>query len=126
MLTARGDDIDRIVGLDMGADDYVPKPCSPGELVARILREIAVLALADVTLEVGDQRLQILGGEVGVEVNLALVLERLDQMLELALLEIHDDRREHLDETTIAIPREARIRRDLRQRQHALVIKTEI
>lgn len=36
MLTARGDDIDRIVGLDMGADDYVPKPCSPGELVARI------------------------------------------------------------------------------------------
>lgn len=36
MLTARGDDIDRIVGLDMGADDYVPKPCTPGELVARI------------------------------------------------------------------------------------------
>jgi DNA-binding response OmpR family regulator len=32
MLTARGDNIDRIVGLDMGADDYVPKPCSPGEL----------------------------------------------------------------------------------------------
>ena len=36
MLTARGDDIDRIVGLDLGADDYVPKPCTPGELVARI------------------------------------------------------------------------------------------
>lgn len=36
MLTARGDDIDCIVGLDMGADDYVPKPCTPGELVARI------------------------------------------------------------------------------------------
>lgn len=36
MLTARGDDIDRIVGLNMGADDYVPKPCTPGELVARI------------------------------------------------------------------------------------------
>lgn len=36
MLTARGDDIDRIIGLDLGADDYVPKPCSPGELVARI------------------------------------------------------------------------------------------
>jgi hypothetical protein len=57
--------------------------------VACILREVAVLALADVTLEVGDQRLQILGGEVGVEVHLALVLERLDQMLELALLEVH-------------------------------------
>eukprot|EP00095_Tigriopus_kingsejongensis_P009395 snap_masked-scaffold6409_size3893-processed-gene-0.0 protein:Tk09395 transcript:snap_masked-scaffold6409_size3893-processed-gene-0.0-mRNA-1 annotation:"hypothetical protein" len=29
MLTARGDDIDRIVGLEMGADDYMPKPCNP-------------------------------------------------------------------------------------------------
>jgi DNA-binding response OmpR family regulator len=36
MLTARGDNIDRIVGLDMGADDYVSKPFTPGELVARI------------------------------------------------------------------------------------------
>jgi DNA-binding response OmpR family regulator len=36
MLTARGDDVDRIVGLEFGADDYVPKPCTPRELVARI------------------------------------------------------------------------------------------
>lgn len=36
MLTARGDDIDRIIGLELGADDYVPKPCQPRELVARI------------------------------------------------------------------------------------------
>ena len=36
MLTARGDDGDRIVGLELGADDYVPKPCTPRELVARI------------------------------------------------------------------------------------------
>ena len=36
MLTARGDDIDRIMGLELGADDYVPKPCSPRELTARI------------------------------------------------------------------------------------------
>jgi len=36
MLTAKGDDIDRIVGLETGADDYVPKPCTPRELVARI------------------------------------------------------------------------------------------
>ncbi len=36
MLTARGDEQDRIAGLDLGADDYVPKPCSPGELAARI------------------------------------------------------------------------------------------
>lgn len=36
MLTAKGDDIDRIIGLEMGADDYVPKPCQPRELLARI------------------------------------------------------------------------------------------
>jgi DNA-binding response OmpR family regulator len=36
MLTARGDDIDRVVGLELGSDDYVPKPCTPRELVARI------------------------------------------------------------------------------------------
>lgn len=36
MLTARGDDIDRILGLELGADDYVPKPCSPRELTARL------------------------------------------------------------------------------------------
>ena len=36
LLTARGDDADRIIGLEMGADDYVPKPCTPRELAARI------------------------------------------------------------------------------------------
>lgn len=36
MLTARGDDLDRIVGLELGADDYLPKPCNPRELVARL------------------------------------------------------------------------------------------
>lgn len=36
MLTARGDDVDRILGLEMGADDYIAKPFNPRELVARI------------------------------------------------------------------------------------------
>ena len=36
MLTARGEDVDRIVGLEMGADDYVGKPCNPREIVARL------------------------------------------------------------------------------------------
>lgn len=36
MLTGRGEDIDRIIGLEMGADDYLGKPCNPRELVARI------------------------------------------------------------------------------------------
>ncbi len=36
MLTAKGSDIDRVIGLELGADDYVPKPCYPRELVARL------------------------------------------------------------------------------------------
>jgi DNA-binding response OmpR family regulator len=40
LLTARGDDVDRIVGLELGADDYLPKPFNPRELVAR-MRAIA-------------------------------------------------------------------------------------
>ena len=36
MLTARGEDVDRIIGLELGADDYLPKPFNPKELVARI------------------------------------------------------------------------------------------
>ncbi|WP_370526483.1 response regulator [Pantoea sp. Ap-967] len=50
LLTARGDNIDRIAGLELGADDYVPKPSSPGELVARlraILRRVQPQALAE-------------------------------------------------------------------------------
>ena len=36
MVSAKGEEIDRILGLELGADDYVPKPCTPRELVARI------------------------------------------------------------------------------------------
>ncbi|MFL6213950.1 MAG: response regulator, partial [Blastocatellia bacterium] len=59
MLTARGDDVDRIVGLEMGADDYLPKPFNPRELVARIraiLRRarIDIDAAAAERLVIGD------------------------------------------------------------------------
>ena len=66
MLTARGEEIDRIVGLEMGADDYLPKPFNPRELVAR-LRAIqrrtlapppAGVAKSD-SLEVGDVTLDL-------------------------------------------------------------------
>ncbi|MBB3289464.1 MULTISPECIES: response regulator transcription factor [unclassified Rhizobium] len=57
MLTAKGDDIDRISGLNLGADDYVAKPCSPGELVARIraiLRRAGSRLGDENILQVGD------------------------------------------------------------------------
>ena len=46
MITARGDDYDRIMGLDIGADDYVIKPFSPSEVMARI---IAILRRVEAT-----------------------------------------------------------------------------
>ena len=51
MLTARGEDTDRIVGLELGADDYLPKPCNPRELAARlraILRRAGAMTDQDV------------------------------------------------------------------------------
>ena len=46
MFTAKGDDVDRIMGLESGADDYVPKPCTPRELIARIK---AILRRSEIT-----------------------------------------------------------------------------
>lgn len=52
MLTARGEDVDSIVGLELGADDYLAKPCNPRVLVARIR---AILRRADPQLPDGDE-----------------------------------------------------------------------
>jgi two-component system response regulator CpxR len=60
MLTARGQEVDRIVGLELGADDYLPKPFNPRELVARIravLRRGRQAAGASAAVVVGDLRL---------------------------------------------------------------------
>jgi len=61
MLTARGEDIDRILGLELGADDYLPKPFNPKELVARIhavLRRTAKnMEYANQTIAVGSLQL---------------------------------------------------------------------
>jgi len=62
ILTARGEDVDRIIGLEIGADDYVPKPFNPRELLARIraiLRRSREAALRDTNqrVEVGDVEL---------------------------------------------------------------------
>ncbi|MCX4243291.1 response regulator transcription factor [Paraliomyxa miuraensis] len=58
MLTARGDEIDRVVGLELGADDYLPKPFSPRELLARI-RAVLRRQPAAASTPADDQRLEI-------------------------------------------------------------------
>jgi len=58
MLTARGEDVDRIVGLELGADDYLPKPFNPRELAARIR---AILRRIDQPPEPGSVRLSVNG-----------------------------------------------------------------
>ncbi|UAX00061.1 response regulator transcription factor [Halopseudomonas nanhaiensis] len=60
MLSARGEPIDRILGLELGADDYLPKPCDPRELVARLralLRRSHGQPAPSTVLQVGDLRL---------------------------------------------------------------------
>jgi len=99
MLTARDDEADRLVGLAVGADDYLTKPFSPRELVARIgalLRRVdraALLAAAlengdgederlvagDLTVDVGARRVSVAGAEVHLtrtEFDLLAVLAR--------------------------------------------------
>lgn len=73
MLTARGDEVDRLLGLGLGADDYVTKPFSPREVVARVravLRRTSgetaseVLTVGDLTVDLG--RMQVRRGEASV------------------------------------------------------------
>lgn len=89
MLTAKGDDMDRIVGLELGADDYVPKPCQPRELAARlraILRRTTLVEAASGPITVGpltvypeQRRVEWSGAPVDMtstEFNLVEVLAR--------------------------------------------------
>ncbi len=77
MLTARGDDLDRILGLELGADDYLGKPCNPRELLARIravLRRTGGagnaadgnLELGDLSLFPGSRRTAVAGSDVSL------------------------------------------------------------
>lgn len=74
LLTARGGEIDRILGLEMGADDYLPKPCNPRELLARIravLRRVntpnASSQLPDAPIKIGDIKLDASRREVYIK-----------------------------------------------------------
>jgi two-component system phosphate regulon response regulator PhoB len=64
MLTAKGEEVDRIVGLELGADDYISKPFSPREVVLRVkavLRRGKGAEEAAEVLEIGDIRLDVAG-----------------------------------------------------------------
>jgi two-component system response regulator CpxR len=86
MLTARGEDVDRIVGLELGADDYLPKPFNPRELVARvkaILRRTEVkvnrgrVEVNGVTLDPGTREVSCDGKPVEVTTLEFDILEQL-------------------------------------------------
>jgi two-component system response regulator CpxR len=61
MLTARGEDVDRIVGLEVGADDYLPKPFNPRELIARIRAILRRTQSESATLTPGRQARIVVG-----------------------------------------------------------------
>ncbi len=67
MLSARGDEVDRILGLEFGADDYVTKPFSPRELVSRvraILRRVEGGSAEKACIEIGDLQIDTLSRQV--------------------------------------------------------------
>jgi two-component system response regulator CpxR len=82
MLTARGDDVDRIVGLEIGADDYLPKPFNPRELVARI-RAILRRSQTDAAREPGGS---LIAGDVELD-PATRVVRRGGQVIEVTAVE---------------------------------------
>lgn len=82
MLTARGDDVDRIVGLEIGADDYLPKPFNPRELAARIR---AILRRSSSKGD-ADDALNLVVGDVEMELG-TRVVRRAGKVIELTVVE---------------------------------------
>ena len=71
MLTARGDDMERIVGLEIGADDYLPKPFNPRELVARIRAILRRVSESDANAQISSEKIQVEDIEVSLSARTA-------------------------------------------------------
>jgi two-component system response regulator ResD len=88
LLTAKGEESDRVVGLRLGADDYVVKPFSPAELVARVdavLRRVDTTAAHDAPLELSDMTIDVAARRVFVRGEEAPLTQReFDLLLFLA------------------------------------------
>jgi two-component system response regulator CpxR len=84
MLTARGDDVDRIVGLEIGADDYLPKPFNPRELVARIRAILRRSQTEDARGQ--NQALPLTAGDVELD-PATRVVRRAGQVIEVTAVE---------------------------------------
>jgi DNA-binding response OmpR family regulator len=105
ILTARGEDVERILGLEIGADDYLTKPFNPRELIARIraiLRRTTQVATSAGPLVVGDLRLDPAAREVWLN-DASVDLTSVEFTLLEALLRDagHVLTREHLTETVL-------------------------
>ncbi len=66
MLTARGEDMERIVGLEIGADDYLPKPFNPRELVARLRAILRRVEMSEETKQTETDKLEVDDLEVSI------------------------------------------------------------
>lgn len=75
MVSARGDDVDRIVGLEMGADDYMPKPFNPRELVARIRAVLRRTKQENAESTPGSPARKLRVGDVQLDLGARLVLK---------------------------------------------------
>jgi len=105
ILTARGEDVDRIVGLEIGADDYLPKPFNPRELIARIraiLRRTSRSGAAGSVLIVGDFRIDPAAREAWMD-SIPLGLTSVEfALMEMLLRDAgHVVTREQLTETVL-------------------------
>jgi len=72
MLTARGDDMERIAGLEIGADDYLPKPFNPRELVARLRAILRRVQTEQQSSQIEINKLQVDDVEIRISARSAL------------------------------------------------------